>query len=245
MSILPRQPSDKNSTRSHSNADLSQTSNQALSSQIRLSIGRMITLPGMQSVVVAALSGLPADALAYPFFTVRTLQQASLSKSTSSVAILKNVTQESGVIKGMYRGFSISALTAVPATGLYLAGMDLSFWLFGSGHLGTAMQGPLAQASASLIWGPGKRFMELQQAAKHGSSFQRLSILGKFSAIYKESGFLGLYQGTLPQYLSFSFCNAIAFWVRGMVLSQYDTSEQNQFLHRPLPQALVFHWLQR
>jgi hypothetical protein len=165
----------------------------------------------LRSLIAATLGGIPGECTGYAAFTVRTLMQ---SGQYSNMHHAISTIYSANGIKGFYRGIGLSLCTAPLGNFLYIQGMKVSINLFGDNPFGHAMQGFTAQAGGSIIWGPAKRFMELQQMPHTGNSFSKLSLWGKIKSTWKQDGLRGLYRGTLPQYMSFATTNALAFTIK-------------------------------
>lgn len=167
-------------------------------------------MPTGGGVVSSCIAGVIGDFVSYPAFNIRTLVQ---SGKFETIKMAYNAVVQRGFFLGLYRGASISLAVAPAGNFFYLWGMQSSLLIFGNNDFGCTMQGLVAQAYASVIWGPAKRLMELQQMPS-SDRFQKLSVLRKMEHICKHEGVTGFYKGLLPQFISFSGTGMLAFWMK-------------------------------
>jgi len=144
-----------------------------------------------------------------------------------------------------YKGFSIAALSCIPATYLYLLGAHFSITLFGNNNLGVWMQGPMAQLFSTTINAPAALFIELSQAsaersAQSNNTFKEKNLKMQFQDVLKKDSLLGLYRGAMPHFFIYSMCDALGFWIREKLLASFPERDRKKIMPQLYSTTLGF-----
>ena len=145
--------------------------------------------------VAGSVAGVVSDAITHPVDTVRANLQHQRGvgpglRYRSTLHAFRSLLREGG----LYRGFSVVALTTVPAHGLYFAGYEWgrsSFLSLFPGHEFAAGMagGLLADVAGSLVWVPNdvvKQRVQLQADRSSWAAARR---------VLAEEGVRGFYRG--------------------------------------------------
>src|SRR5689334_19684820 len=102
----------------------------------------------------AALSGIPADIIAFPFCRIKTVMMTqradpSAQQLSSTGKALRHIYKTQG-FSGYFRGLSPVLTSAVPGTTLFFLGMELTQNTLGHNTLGTAISGFTGQIAGSI-----------------------------------------------------------------------------------------------
>lgn len=185
-----------------------------------------------EKILAEAISAILSEVFAYPLHTVWTVQQEGNSSFRHA---FKTIGRNANGYRGLYKGFSIAAVTNVIGVFPYLAGADCAIQCFGDNDAGQLMQGPFSQAFGAIVWAPATRMIELEQASitHAANSFKQLSVFDKSKMIWRNSGVRGFYRGVFPQWGINSVNDALGFWLRAKLLKHCFSKDQSK---QPGPQ---------
>lgn len=180
-------------------------------------------------IMVNAASGLFAELMARPFFTIWTVQHHGAHNQPLSFIQACKIIRKG---KGFYAGFSISLIFAIPGTTLYLIGKDIPLALLGDNDMGQIMRGPCAQAFGIAAWAPETRLTMLEQVSgniRASHSFHQLSLFEKSKAIWKENGLRGFYRGTFPWFCACAISDGLGFWLQAKSMRLWQEEKRDHF----------------
>jgi len=184
-----------------------------------------ISVPFYYTLLVNGVCTIVADFFAYPFFVIWSQQHSVGNERTPSFARVVRAIGYSKGFRGFYSGFSVSLISTIPSTLLYLIGKDIPLYCLGDSHLGHFMRGPCARAFDMIVSAPATRLMMLQQASGNPTltnNFNELSIYNKAKSIFKKGGILNFYRGAFPCFCAGSLLDGIGFWLQAQVIKLYS-----------------------
>lgn len=180
-----------------------------------------------EAFLAESSAALFSEILIYPAHTVWSVQQ----KDNLSFLKAFHEIRGSRDYASFYKGFSIAAMSCLPAIMLYLWGAQFAITHFGDNHVGQMMQGPFAQVFAAVVTVPAIRMIELEQISKSSvkaTSFKQLPIYRQSHNIWHHSGVFGFYRGAMPQLFIDSVSDGLGFWFRARLLSCFPKEQSNQ-----------------
>jgi hypothetical protein len=102
------------------------------SSRLDPDIGHLYIAP-----IAGALSGISSWSLILPIDTIKTRIQTS-PQSMSIRSTLQQMRAEGSLVRGLYRGFGVAVLRAIPSNGVGWFGTELAMYMLMSYNDGTA-----------------------------------------------------------------------------------------------------------
>ncbi|MBS0351006.1 MAG: hypothetical protein JSR33_07465 [Proteobacteria bacterium] len=160
-----------------------------------------------------ALSGIPADIIAFPFCRIKTMMMTqgadkSAYQLTSARTAIRFIYNTQG-IGGFYRGLSPVIISTIPGSTLFFTGMEFSQNLLGHNAAGIAFSGFGGQIAGSAVWVPSEIFKELRQMTLIKPELRDKTVFHLMKYVYRTEGFRGFYRGFLAQLLTFGPFNSI------------------------------------
>lgn len=173
----------------------------------------------------AAISGIPADIIAFPFCRLKTMQMTqgadpSTCQFKGTFHAANYVYKTQGLV-GFYRGLSPLLLSAVPGNTLFFMGAQLTQNTLGNNIASNVTSGLVGQTMGSLVWVPAEVFKELRQMELIKAELKTMTPVQLARYVYKREGLRGFYKGFIPQLLTFGPFHSIGLTLSNELHQRY------------------------
>ena len=186
-------------------------------------------------VGAAAISGLPADIISYPFSRVKTIMmtQGAAKYTTMQLHGTKNAFKfifRTEGFKGLYRGLSPVVFSAIPGTTLFFVGIQTTKNKLGDSGLGNALSGLSGQIAGSIVWVPSEVLKEVRQMTLSKPELQNMNVPGLTRYILRTEGIKGMYRGFIPQLFTFGPFNSLGLYLSSHLQKKMHENNQSNLL---------------